>query len=142
MKDSIDPERYVYPDHTDFGPMPRTSIKHLDGVAWHAAPLPPKKHVCWAQTIGYMDYGFSEVHRCACGAIHYEEWGPGEWLRINERRDPRLATPESLAEAAAQDAVEAELRAEARREWYGFAWAVGCVVAIMVLTLLGAWLFG
>lgn len=42
-------------------------IQHLDGVAWHDAPIPRRQHRCWVQTSGWI--GLSQYCRCACGAV-------------------------------------------------------------------------
>ena len=59
-----------------------TSIEHLDGVAWHEAPIPRRWHHCKPQTRGVMHY-FTEVERCTCGAIRLN--GDGHWMERNER---------------------------------------------------------
>jgi hypothetical protein len=55
-------------------------IEHLDGVAWHAAPIPRRWHWCRAQTSGW--YGLSRIERCACGAIRYDGRA---WMDRNAR---------------------------------------------------------
>jgi len=57
--------------------------EHRDGVWWYDAPIPPRFHRCWVQTEGWI--GFSQVWRCACGAIR----NPGisrRWMERNSRR--------------------------------------------------------
>ena len=55
---------------------------HLGGVAWHAAPVPPKRHECRVQTDGWI--GFRQYQRCACGAIRGNI--RPEWFDRNSRR--------------------------------------------------------
>ena len=75
------------PDSVTLGMDP--DIKHRDGVAWHDAPLPPKRHDCFVQTSGWI--GLSQYVRCACGAVcnsackccPTSEW---HWMNRNQRR--------------------------------------------------------
>lgn len=82
----IDPTRYQ-PHPTNVTTAPKTEIFDLDGVSWHEAPIPPRRHRCWPQTAGVIDY-FTTVERCACGAINYDAalQGSDYWMRRNERR--------------------------------------------------------
>lgn len=59
-----------------------TEVAHLDGVPWHEARKPRRWHKCWAQTKGTMNY-FTEVERCACGAIRRPP--DGRWFERNSR---------------------------------------------------------
>lgn len=64
-------------------------IRHLDGVAWHDAPIPPKRHDCFVQTSGWI--GLSQYCRCACGAVcnRPEKGYPAatwHWMERNQRR--------------------------------------------------------
>lgn len=61
----------------------KTEIYHRHGVPWHNAPIPPRKHVCWAQTDGWINY-FTQVQRCACGAIRGD--GYMTWMERNSRQ--------------------------------------------------------
>lgn len=65
-REPIDPDRYqyAYPDGTS---MLQISMRHLDGIDWGDAELPPENHVCWAQSKAY-DHPY-RISRCACGAI-------------------------------------------------------------------------
>ena len=69
---------YVWED----GPL---FIKHLDGVKWYEAPVPPRKHKCWPQTMGILPSG-EDVYRCACGATRNPRWKG--WLEVNSRELP------------------------------------------------------
>lgn len=63
-------------------------VMHLDGVAWHDAPLPRRWHRCWAQTQGSVD-GLTWIERCACGATRRSPGmleSPGPWTGRNDRR--------------------------------------------------------
>lgn len=60
---------------------PAVEFEHLDGVPWHAMPIPRRWHRCRAQTSG--TYGPDRIERCACGAIRYNRRG---WLDRNTRR--------------------------------------------------------
>jgi hypothetical protein len=81
MSVELDP-RYV----KDTEPASRgTEIWHLDGVAWHDAPIPWRLHRCWAQTFGYVNW-FTPIQRCACGAANFDDCG---WVEKNERRRHR-----------------------------------------------------
>lgn len=62
-----------------------TEIFHLDGVAWHEAPVPSRFHHCWPQTRGYVDY-LTLIERCACGAIRGSRFG---WSERNTRKKDR-----------------------------------------------------
>lgn len=57
-------------------------LKHIDGVPWHDAELPPANHRCWPQTDAWIM--FRQVQRCACGAIRESDYPT--WDRVNERR--------------------------------------------------------
>ena len=64
-------------------------IRHVDGVAWHDAPLPPKRHDCFVQTSGWI--GLTQYCRCACGAVcnRPEKGYPPaswHWMERNQRR--------------------------------------------------------
>lgn len=60
---------------------PNLRIVHLDGVTWWDAPVPPRKHECWAQTIGNLN-PLETVRRCACGSLSYD----GQyWMDRNTR---------------------------------------------------------
>jgi hypothetical protein len=67
---------YVWED----GPL---FVKHLDGVKWYEAPVPPRRHKCWAQTKGMLPSG-EEVERCACGAVKNPKYR--SWLEVNSRK--------------------------------------------------------
>ncbi len=56
----------------------RMGVQHRGGVAWHASPLPPRFHRCWAQTSG------PGIERCPCGAARME--GFGGWADRNSAR--------------------------------------------------------
>jgi hypothetical protein len=81
----IAPDRYV----TTFAARDGgTEIAHLDGIPWHEAPLPPKRHACWPQTAGFVRY-FTYVERCACGAVNYDCLGRDpRWQDRNSRQSP------------------------------------------------------
>ena len=64
-------------------------VTHADGVAWHAAPLPPFEHDCKPQTTGWI--GFDYIERCACGAGRMGTRRP--WINKNETRILRGETP-------------------------------------------------
>lgn len=49
------------------GPFNIEYVEHIDGVSAHDAPVPPRRHTCWAQTRGFMHMEF--IRRCPCGAI-------------------------------------------------------------------------
>lgn len=80
----------------------KTRMFNLDGVSWTAAEVPPRRHTCWPQTIGVMDYGTKVVHRCACGAIRMSPYlSSTDWSERNSRErnrvlDGRTAKPEQL----------------------------------------------
>ena len=82
-----DPARWLQEpaDEFDFprGYISSNDIKHLDGIPWHEAPLPPRFHRCKPQTKGWV--GFSQVNRCACGAIKDVGTQRG-WCEKNSRR--------------------------------------------------------
>lgn len=61
-------------------------IAHLGGVDWHEAPIPPKRHECWAQSWGF--HGLDLIERCACGGINIKRHHMEEdvWLERNTRR--------------------------------------------------------
>jgi hypothetical protein len=86
MSEPSDPEpvpdesRWQLKHKSDDG---RTEIYHLDGLAWHDAPLPLTVHTCRPQTRAWMNW-FIFVERCACGAIRYDR---RRWENKNERRD-------------------------------------------------------
>jgi hypothetical protein len=61
-------------------------LESVDGVLWSDAPLPPKRHTCWAQTRGFMYMKF--VHRCPCGGFSLDE---DIWLDRN-KRTPRVVS--------------------------------------------------
>jgi hypothetical protein len=61
----------------------RLEVFHLDGVAWHDAPLPDRIHRCQAQTRAWTNW-FTRVERCACGSLRCDKRGP--WIDKNERR--------------------------------------------------------
>jgi hypothetical protein len=61
----------------------RLGMTHVDGVAWHEAPLPRRWHRCKPQTSGRLSGG-SLIERCACGAVRYD--GHGVWIERNQRR--------------------------------------------------------
>lgn len=42
-------------------------IRHVGGVPWHEASVPPRRHHCWVQTSGWV--GLHQWLRCACGAV-------------------------------------------------------------------------
>jgi hypothetical protein len=79
----IAPDRYVA---TFTAADDSTEIAHLDGVPWHAAPVPSTRHACWPQTKGFIRY-FTYVERCPCGAINYDCLGREPlWRHRNSRR--------------------------------------------------------
>lgn len=55
-------------------------VRHVDGVPWFEAKVPPFFHRCKAQTFGLL--GLRSVQRCACGAIKTGAW----WHERNARR--------------------------------------------------------
>jgi hypothetical protein len=75
-------DRFVWEDGHGAGS--NVSIAHLDGIPWHAAPVPPRRHTCWTQTEGWT--GLTQVWRCACGAAamprRYEKV---VWIERNTR---------------------------------------------------------
>lgn len=68
----------------------RTQIFDLDGVSWHDAPIPERRHKCSTQTKGYINY-FTSVYRCACGAISKDG---RRWDERNSRGSSALTTDE------------------------------------------------
>ena len=52
------------------------SVCSIDGVSWHEAPVPPRRHTCWPQTVA-LGRG-----RCACGAMQTSD---GFWIERNSR---------------------------------------------------------
>jgi hypothetical protein len=76
---SSDDEFRLYKIQTDFS---MNELKHIDGVPWWKAELPPPNHRCWPQTDAWI--GLRQVQRCACGAIRESDYP--EWARINERK--------------------------------------------------------
>jgi hypothetical protein len=76
----IDPTRYQ-PDPLNADLGSRVEIFHLDGIKWMDAPVPPKRHTCFAQTMGYYEY-FNSIERCACGAASYGR----VWMDRNSRK--------------------------------------------------------
>lgn len=77
--------RYIYEYVSSNGEL---EIAHLDGVAWYDAPVPPRLHRCWPQTIGTINY-FDTVERCACGGQKSGRF----WLERNTRDDSRGLWP-------------------------------------------------
>lgn len=70
-------------DRARWQPDPHSSmVEHLDGIAWHEAPIPAKSHECRPQTRGLLD----DIERCACGALQFRH-GPGSqiWGERNSR---------------------------------------------------------
>lgn len=63
----------MYPDDT----------KHRDGVAWDDAPAPSVFHRCHVQTEGWI--GFSQIQRCACGAMRTNRSVRPVWHDKNQR---------------------------------------------------------
>lgn len=81
----LDPDAAGYVTVHDSG---STTMKHLGGVPWHEAPLPPRVHRCWAQTDGRINY-FEQVQRCACGGIRTSAVKGSDWFERNSRRKDR-----------------------------------------------------
>jgi hypothetical protein len=59
-------------------------VRHVDGVAWFDAPMPPRSHACWVQST-YLPQSPSaglvvtgQIDRCACGGLRYDGFGP--WI--------------------------------------------------------------
>jgi len=71
-------------------------VTHRDGVPWFEAPLPPRKHECFAQTEGWSGW-VNRVERCPCGAIRLDG-RRGVWVEINARRDYEKAKGETRPE--------------------------------------------
>ena len=71
--------RYVTDEYGESG-----QIEHLDGVAWHDAPIPWRWHRCWIQTRGWVK--LIRIYRCACGAISDNQTGKPIWDERNNRR--------------------------------------------------------
>jgi hypothetical protein len=59
----------------------RNQVRHLDGVSWLDAPVPRRRHSCWVQTWGTLNW-FTDVYRCPCGGINR---GDG-WFEKNARK--------------------------------------------------------
>jgi hypothetical protein len=79
----VDPKRYVVTLRTDDG---SCEIQSLDGVDWHKAPVPPRRHRCWPQTKAVTDW-VNRVHRCACGAIRISPFlDDRDWMERNSRK--------------------------------------------------------
>lgn len=68
-------------------------IIHRDEVPWTEAPLPPRIHKCFAQTVGALDNG-NVINRCACGAFRYY---PGPWDDVNSRRGKPAPAPKKVS---------------------------------------------
>lgn len=51
-------------------------VRNIDGVEWADAPVPPRRHSCWPQTVALG------VARCACGATRAPS---GMWIERNSR---------------------------------------------------------
>lgn len=80
----IDPERYQFAYKNATTALMLT-MRHLDGVAWFDAELPPENHVCWPQTIGH-DPPY-RIARCPCGAISMRAAGERVyWMEKNSTR--------------------------------------------------------
>lgn len=62
-----------------------TQIEELDGISWADAPIPRRWHKCAPQTKGWLNY-FTQVFRCACGAIARVDGGELYWMEKNSRR--------------------------------------------------------
>lgn len=62
--------------------MMATHIEDMDGVPWHQAPRPRRRHRCTAQTRA-LTSRMRYVERCACGAIRIDR---AVWLERNSRR--------------------------------------------------------
>lgn len=62
--------------------MGKTETVHRDGIAWYEAKPPSLLHKCQAQTTGFI--GFTEMQRCACGAIWDTTYR--NWIYKNQRR--------------------------------------------------------
>lgn len=113
----------------DLSKILHADITDRDGISWHEAPLPPRRHRCEAWTKGQS--GLTLVERCACGGIRIG--GPyGMWDEVNQRKGERPAAPRRT-----------------RTEWWGdlrpyqreFGFAVGfslAGLALLVLAIVGA----
>lgn len=66
-------------------------IQNLDGVWWHQALAPPRKHKCVAQTRAWMEDGHY-TERCACGSF-----GPEPFFMLG-KDEPRVGSESSLLE--------------------------------------------
>jgi hypothetical protein len=93
-------DRYIN-DLDSFIPVSREDkglrVRHLDGVPWYDAPVPPKRHRCFAQTIGEesdLIGTHTTIERCPCGGINMIRWSdiaigrPGSfdhWMERNTR---------------------------------------------------------
>lgn len=64
---------------------PEMEMAHVDGVAWHDAPVPRRRHRCSPQTKAWYK-PFDFIERCACGALRRNG---GPWIDRNERRQSR-----------------------------------------------------
>lgn len=73
------------------GPGEHVSLRHLDGIPWHEAPVPSHRHKCWAQTDGWS--GLNQVWRCACGAICSPDKYAQFWADRNSRVQPAPPAP-------------------------------------------------
>lgn len=58
-------------------------LEHRDGVAWHDAKRPFPIHLCSPQTEGWV--GFTQVQRCACGAMRTNRSVAARWHDKNQR---------------------------------------------------------
>lgn len=67
-------------------------IESINGVDWHAAPLPYPWHQCFPQTRGWIGLNYTE--RCACGAIRFS--ARERWM---DRNATRKARKKAAAEA-------------------------------------------
>lgn len=67
-----------------------TQIEDWEGVSWHEAPVPGRLHKCSVQTKGWINY-FTQVFRCACGAIGMAYGDRIEWSDRNSRRSEKAS---------------------------------------------------
>lgn len=62
-----------------------TDFRHKNGLWWHEAPLPRRRHRCQVQSSGTLPSG-TFIERCACGAARLDGI---LWIERNSRRKER-----------------------------------------------------
>lgn len=79
------------------GPVAEWLVEHVDGLPWHEAPAPRRRHRHWTQTTGQDRFGLEVVERCPCGAMRQTNpvFGVVDWHLVET---PRVAPRRSLSE--------------------------------------------